>query len=154
MAVAMQRRMRELEVEWRDAGLEKPFQMRTGISTAFCTVGNFGSEDRMDYTIIGGGVNLAARLQANAMPGGILISHETWSLVRDAIVAEEQEPMQVKGLTRPVRNYRVLVDTAEPSTRPVIREEQAGFKLFLDLQESDRTAVAEALEKALSLIRR
>jgi hypothetical protein len=88
------------------------------------------------------------------MPGGILISHETWSLVRDAIVAEEQEPMQVKGLARPVRNYRMLVDTTEPSTRPVIREEQAGFKLFLDLQESDRTAVSEALEKALSLIRR
>ena len=154
MAVAMQRRMRELELEWRDAGLEKPFQMRIGISTAFCTVGNFGSEDRMDYTIIGGGVNLAARLQANVMPGGILISHETFSLVRDAIVAEEQEPMQVKGLARPIRSYRVLVDGPGPATSPLIREEQAGFRLFLDLQESDRAAVAEALEKALSLVRR
>jgi class 3 adenylate cyclase len=154
MAVAMQRRMRELEIEWRGAGLEKPFQMRIGISTAFCTVGNFGSEDRMDYTIIGGGVNLAARLQANAMPGGILISHETWSLVRDGIVAEEQEPMQVKGLVRPIRSYRVLVDSPAAAASPVIREEKAGFKLFLDLQESDRAAVAEALEKVLSLIRR
>ena len=85
MAIAMQKRMRELEAEWRDRGLEKPFQIRVGVSTGFCTVGNFGSEDRMDYTIIGGGVNLASRLQSNAMPGGIVLSHETWSLVKDMI---------------------------------------------------------------------
>ena len=53
MAIAMQRRMRELQLKWRDLGSEKPFQLRIGINTGFCTVGNFGSEDRMDYTIIG-----------------------------------------------------------------------------------------------------
>ena len=53
MAIAMQRRMRELEKEWQDRGLQRPFQIRIGISTGFCTVGNFGSQDRMDYTIIG-----------------------------------------------------------------------------------------------------
>ncbi len=63
MAVAMQRRMRELEQEWRNRGLERPFRIRMGISTGFCTVGNFGSKDRMDYTIIGNEVNLAARLE-------------------------------------------------------------------------------------------
>src|SRR5262249_42388476 len=45
MAIAMQRRMRELQFEWRDAGLEKPFELRIGINTGYCTVGNFGSED-------------------------------------------------------------------------------------------------------------
>ncbi|MDX1488974.1 MAG: PAS-domain containing protein, partial [Acidiferrobacterales bacterium] len=64
MAMAMQDRMRELERVWRDRGIEKPFQMRIGINTGFCTVGNFGSEDRMDYTIVGNEVNLAARLQS------------------------------------------------------------------------------------------
>jgi class 3 adenylate cyclase len=53
MAIAMQRLLRELRSEWRDMGLEKPFQLRIGINTGFCTVGNFGSEDRMEYTIIG-----------------------------------------------------------------------------------------------------
>lgn len=43
MAIAMQRRMRALEQEWRDRGLERPFRIRMGISTGFCTVGNFGS---------------------------------------------------------------------------------------------------------------
>jgi adenylate cyclase len=137
MAIAMQRRMRKLEAEWRDHGLEKPFQIRVGISTGFCTVGNFGSEDRMDYTIIGGGVNLASRLQSNAMPGGIVLSHETWSLVKDVIAADEQEPMQVKGLSRPIRNYRVHIESAEPLARHIIREEHTGFKLFLDLKQSD-----------------
>ena len=98
MAIAMQRRMRELQSEWRDAGLEKPFQLRIGINTGYCTVGNFGSEDRMDYTIIGGEVNLASRLQSHAEPGGILLSHETYSLVKDKVVAEEQDADRGQGL--------------------------------------------------------
>jgi class 3 adenylate cyclase len=53
MAIAMQRRMRELEYEWRTRGLERPFRIRRGICTGFCTVGNFGSRDRMDCTNIG-----------------------------------------------------------------------------------------------------
>ena len=83
MAIAMQRRMRELQFEWRDVGLEKPFQLRIGINTGYCTVGNFGSEDRMDYTIIGNEVNLASRLQSHADLGGILVSHETYIELTD-----------------------------------------------------------------------
>jgi class 3 adenylate cyclase len=48
-----------------------------GINTGFCNVGNFGSDDRMDYTIIGAEANLAARLQSVAEPGGIVLSYET-----------------------------------------------------------------------------
>ncbi len=48
-------------------GLERPFQLRIGINTGFCTVGN---EDRMAYTIIGNEVNLAARLESHAALGG------------------------------------------------------------------------------------
>ena len=101
MAIAMQRRMRELQLKWRDLGSEKPFQLRIGINTGFCTVGNFGSEDRMDYTIIGNEVNLAARLQSHAERGGILVAHETSCLIKDAILTEEQEAISVKGFIRP-----------------------------------------------------
>src|SRR5690606_29909076 len=104
MAIAMQRRMRELQAEWRESGLQKPFQLRIGINTGYCTVGNFGSEDRMDYTIIGSEVNLASRLQSHAELGGILMSHETYSLVRELVLAEERKPIRAKGIAKPVRN--------------------------------------------------
>lgn len=99
--------MRVLQAEWADAGAERPFQLRIGITTGFCTVGNFGSEDRMDYTIIGGEVNLASRLQAHADLGAILLSHETYALVRDHIPAEEIPPLNVKGFSKPISAYKV-----------------------------------------------
>src|SRR5262245_38648252 len=149
MAIAMQRRMRELQWEWRDAGLEKPFQLRIGINTGYCTVGNFGSEDRMDYTIIGSEVNLASRLQSHADLGGILMSHETYSLVKDVVPAEEQVPIQAKGFAKPVRNYKVL-NQFEVTLSRVIREEHDGLRIFLDLQKLDKTTAVETLKSIIS----
>ena len=151
MAISMQRRMRELQVEWRDAGLEKPFQLRIGINTGYCTVGNFGSEDRMDYTIIGNEVNLASRLESHAELGGILISHETFSLVKDIVLAEEQDPIQAKGFAKPVRNYKVLDHLDKLiDQRQVIREERDGLRVFLDLQKLDKASAVEALRSVLA----
>ena len=121
MAVAMQRQMAELEQEWRASGFEQPFQMRIGINTDYCNVGNFGSEDRMDYTIIGAEVNLAARIQADADPGGILISYPTWALVRGIVRAEERGSIAAKGIRREVRVFAVagILDDHDPA--PVAR---------------------------------
>jgi adenylate cyclase len=151
MAIAMQRRMRELQLEWRDAGSEKPFQLRIGINTGYCTVGNFGSEDRMDYTIIGNEVNLASRLQSHAELGGILMSHETYSLVKDVVLAKEQDPIQAKGFAKPVRNYKVLdqFDKLIGQSR-VIREEQDGLRVFLDLEKLDKANAVQTLKSILS----
>ena len=151
MAIAMQRRMRELQFAWRDVGLEKPFQLRIGINTGYCTVGNFGSEDRMDYTIIGNEVNLASRLQAHADLGGILISHETYSLVKDIVMAEEQDPIQAKGFTKPVRNYKVIAQFDELAGRSrIIREEHDGLRVFLDLERLDKAGAVGILKRILS----
>ena len=117
MAVAMQRQMVELQQEWRASGFEQPFQMRIGINTGYCNVGNFGSEDRMDYTIIGAEVNLAARIQAAADPRGILISYPTWALVRDIVRAEERGSIAAKGIRREVRVFAVagILDDHDPA---------------------------------------
>jgi adenylate cyclase len=53
MAIAMQRRAGELAQEWSNSGIATPLRCRIGIHTGYCTVGNFGSDDRMDYTMVG-----------------------------------------------------------------------------------------------------
>ncbi len=151
LAVAMQRRMSKLQAEWRDRGLEQPFQLRIGINTGYCTVGNFGSEDRMDYTIIGNEVNLAARLQSHAEVGGILMANETYSLVKDTVLAEEQDTISVKGFAKPVRTYKVVgicEDLIEQGR--VIRKEQDGLRILLDLNKQDKATAINAIEDFLS----
>jgi adenylate cyclase len=154
MAIAMQRRMRELQAEWRDRGLQKPFQLRIGINTGYCTVGNFGSEARMDYTIIGSEVNLASRLQSYAELGGILLSHETYSLVKDHVIAEERTAIQAKGIIKPVRNYAVIapVDDLIVQGR-AIHEEQDGLRVLVDLQKLDKAKAVKALEGILTRVK-
>src|SRR6516164_4787876 len=154
MAVAMQQRMRELQLKWLDLGSEKPFQLRIGINTGFCTVGNFGSEDRMDYTIIGNEVNLAARLQSHAELGGILVTHETASLIKDAILTEEQEAVCVKGFADPVRVYRVVGIYEELQTDGrIIREERDGVRLLVDLTKGDQAGAIAAVENVLARLK-
>ncbi len=154
MAIAMQRRMRELEQEWRDRGLERPFRIRMGICTGFCTVGNFGSRDRLDYTIIGNEVNLAARLESAAEPGSILLAYETNSLVQDIVLTEEQPPMTVKGFIRPISTYKVtgtydeLVDEGR-----VVLQERVGLRVLIDLTKQDKAEAIAALEEVLSQLR-
>lgn len=154
MAIAMQRRMRDLQLKWVDLGSQKPFQLRIGVNTGFCTVGNFGSEDRMDYTIIGNEVNLAARLQSHAELGGILITHETCSLIKDIILTEEKEAVFAKGFTHPVRAYRVvgIYDDLEKDGR-IIREERDGFRLLVDLTNGDQAGAIIAVENVLAQLR-
>jgi class 3 adenylate cyclase/PAS domain-containing protein len=153
MAIAMQQRMRDLQAEWRDRGQEHVFQLRIGINTGFCTVGNFGSDDRVDYTIIGNEVNLAARLQSHADLGGILLAHETYSLVKDVVLAEETGTITVKGFSTPVRTYRVvgLHDSNEARGR-IIRQEQDGLLLIIDrkkLTAQGRADAIRALQEAV-----
>ena len=78
-----------------------------GINTGFCNVGNFGSSDRMDYTIIGAEANLAARLQSTAEAGHLIVSYETYALVRDIVIAEARPPITMKGISRKVVRYAI-----------------------------------------------
>jgi adenylate cyclase len=107
MAIAMRERVRELETVWHEKGITKPLKVRMGINTGYCTVGNFGSESRLEYTVLGSPVNLAARLQTAAVADTILIGESTHVLIDDAVDCTKMEDMALKGIVRPVSSYRL-----------------------------------------------
>ncbi len=132
MALEMMRTLSELSEQWQTKGIAKEFEVRVGITTGFSTVGNFGSDERMTYTIIGNQVNLANRLQAAAKPGEILIAHETWLLVKDEIECIPQEPIYVKGFERPIQTYIVRGKIGATYQERHLEESCDGFSLSLD----------------------
>jgi adenylate cyclase len=154
MALDMQRRLAELNAHWRNRGIEEPFRARMGINTGFCNVGNFGSEDRMDYTIIGAEANLAARLQSIAPPGGVVLSYETFMLVRDVVRARPLDPITLKGIAHPVVPYEVEgVRYGIGQPMQVISEHGTGLDLFIDTRAIDASSaerVCQVLENAVA----
>ncbi len=79
-----------------------------GVHTGEAVVGNIGSPDRLDYTAVGDSVNLAKRLQEIAQPRQILLSEDTYRLVRDYVEVRELEPIRAKGRTQLTRVYELL----------------------------------------------
>ena len=117
MAIAMQNKVAELDRNWReDRGIIDGLKVRMGISTGYCTVGNFGSVQRVDYTVLGSTVNLASRLESICQPRKILVAPETKTLLEKEFKFEAQEAVELKGFNKPVVpfEYVDLKKTASP----------------------------------------
>jgi class 3 adenylate cyclase len=156
MALAMKQKLREMRREWDVFGISTPLRVRMGVNTGYCTVGNFGSEERLDYTIVGGAVNLASRLETAAGVDEILVSEDTFSLIKDKIACKPEEKITVKGIAYPVMTYTVLdlMETIQEEQEK-IKAQLKGFNLSIDFQKlnySDKLYAREMLEKAMSIL--
>ena len=128
----MKKKLRKLKKDWERTGLSESLDVRMGIHTDVCTVGNFGSSDRLDYTVLGNGVNLASRLESMAGANEILISENTHNLVNKDIQSQFFSEITVKGKAHPVKAYQVLGTVSKKIKREIINASEDGFKLNLD----------------------
>ncbi len=106
MALDMQAAMQDLNREWERKGYA-PWQTGMGIHTGFVTVGHFGSSTYMDYTIVGPGVNVTARIQRLTPPGKVWISAKTHALVIDHVRSAPCSNLDLKGTSGPIQLYEV-----------------------------------------------
>jgi len=108
MALKMKNRVNELRDFWNRNGVRGGLNVRMGIATGYCTVGNFGSNQRMDYTALGSPVNLSARLQSIAPTNEIILSDNTYNLINTKIKSEKFNEITPKGFSRPVQTHKLI----------------------------------------------
>jgi adenylate cyclase len=156
MALRMREKIVEMRRHWEEEFGATGIHVRMGINTGYCTVGNFGSEDRLDYTIVGGPVNTASRLESTAGPDQIQISHATYVLVKDDIYCRPLGDVQLKGIAHELRTYEVVAEPAEIRRQAeAIHAQAGGFNLILDptsLAPSEAELARDALRAALAAL--
>lgn len=105
-ADAMHQAQAEINERWERRGLP-PFGLGIGVSTGDVAAALLGSDERLEYTVVGDAVNLTQRLQQWAEPGETVITDVTWSELTSEVDAEALEPALVKGRDAPVRAYKL-----------------------------------------------
>lgn len=162
-AIEMQQRLEEMRAVWKAEGKDELY-MRIGINTGKMVIGNMGSKTRMDYTMMGDSVNLAARLEGvnKLYNTETIIGESTYATVKEEIETRELETIRVMGRKEPVKIYQVLGRKGEmnPQIRAILplfnqglrhygnREWKEGLACFdkaLQINEHDGPSLAYRL---------
>lgn len=147
--------MKRAEVELNKVIMEEkmspmPIFTRIGINTGEMVVGNMGAENKMDYTIMGNAVNLAARLEGvnkQYSTGGILISEYTHSQLGPEFISRRLDRVRVVGINTPLRLYELLCLESEVNDR--MRKRLAEWDRAIDLFETSKFKEAQEMFTAL-----
>jgi class 3 adenylate cyclase len=123
------------------------FRIRAGINTGPVVVGNVGTDLRYEYTALGDAMNVAARMQAAAEPGEVLITDATRRLLGDAFEIDDLHEIEVKGKTEPVHAYRVRGRRQAPGRRRGLE------RVGLESPMVGRAAQLDALRSLFAVVR-
>jgi class 3 adenylate cyclase/CHASE2 domain-containing sensor protein len=123
-ALQQQEKIDEMMLVWAKDG-RQTFNVGMGLNTGEVMMGNLGSSERLNYTVIGDNVNTAARLYNVAKGGQIIISESTYEEVKDRFIVNELAPVSVKGKTLPLRNFEIIgrLKPGEPNTSTLLDPE-------------------------------
>lgn len=155
MAIDMRREMRTLRQKWRLMGFEGLY-IRIGITTGYCHVGNFGSNSRLSYTIIGKEANLASRLESCAGKDQILVSESTYDYICHNYECEHVAAFCLKGIDEKIDAWQVLDPSASTGhLSKWVDHTLPGFNLhlnFKDMKDNDYQDIRARLNFALERI--
>ena len=148
-ALAMQKAADKLADDWGDQG-RAPLRVRIGIASGEVYVGNIGSAEHLEYTVIGRPVNLASRLESKAPPGSILISRETKEAVGDAVLTEPFGGLDLKGYSAAYDAYLVVGIAGSDERRPKEQRGTARIPMLTEVEFSFAGVTFKARSSDLS----
>lgn len=152
-AIEMQREAKRLQEKAEQEG-RQGFHLRIGINSGQVVAGNIGSPSRLDYTVIGDTVNVAARLEPLAATDGIVISDATYQQVKGLVKADKLPPVQVKGRTGMVEPYEVFdlleQEQASEDKRNLRRHDRLEVSLFAIYRDATSSRMYQGSIKNIS----
>ena len=150
-ALKCQQVIGEFNKNWEAAG-KYPFHTRMGINTDYMIVGNMGSRQRMNYSVMGDGVNLASRLEMlnKIYSTSIIISKGTHRYVQNQFVTRTIDQITVKGKSQSVVIYELMAEKGTPEAErlaPLAERFQQAYQLYLKRDWQQAKSLCEALCK-------